>query len=130
MSDGGELFRVRSDAQGRMKAQMQELPITKNDVGGYKYNVVVTLINHINCVLENQLFKELANGMVGIGSETPNTLTKYKSNVSIKKSDVKRQSIVEAQEASSTINIVAPNITPIQKTRRTDRTLHGSQRLE
>ena len=130
MLDCRALFCVCTDAQALVKVLIQELLIVKNDVGGYKYNVVVTLINHINCVLENQLFKELANGMVGIGSETPNTLTKYKSNVSIKKSDVKRQSIVEAQEASSTINIVAPNITPIQKTRRTDRTLHGSQRLE
>ena len=46
--------------------------------------------------------------MVGLGSETPNTLTNFKSNVAIKKSDVKRQYIAEAQAASSTMNIVAP----------------------
>ena len=46
--------------------------------------------------------------MVGLSSKT---LTNYKSNVAIKKSDVKRQSIAEAQAASSTINIVAPEIT-------------------
>ena len=68
MSDGGALFRVQSDTQARVKAQMQELLITKNDVGGYEYNTVVTLIKQINRVLEQQLFKESADGMVGLGS--------------------------------------------------------------
>ena len=85
--------------------------ITKNDVGGYKYNSAVTLIKQINRVLKQQLFEEPANCMVGLGSETPNTLTNYKSNAAIKKSDIKRQSISEAQAASSKINIVAPKIT-------------------
>ena len=49
--------------------------------------------------------------MVGLGSETPNTLTNFKSNVAIKKSDVKRQSIAKAQAESSTITIVDPGIT-------------------
>ena len=49
--------------------------------------------------------------MVGLGSKTLNTLTNYKSNVVIKKSNVKRQSIAKAQAATSTINIVAPEIT-------------------
>ena len=49
--------------------------------------------------------------MVGIGSDTPNTLTNFKSNVTIKKSNVKRQSIAEVAAARSTINIVAPKIT-------------------
>ena len=90
---------------------MQELLITKNNVGGYEYNVAVTLIKHTNHVLEQQLFEESADGMVGIGSETSNTLTNYKSNVAIKKSDVKRQSIDEAPAANLTINILAPKIT-------------------
>ena len=111
MLDGGALFRVRSDAQACMKAQMQELSITDNDVGGYEYNSAVKLIKHINRVLKQQLFEESADGMVGLGSETPNTLTNYKSNAAIKKSDIKRQSISEAQAASSKINIVAPKIT-------------------
>ena len=75
MSDGGALFRVRSYAQARVKAQIQELSITKNDVGGYEYNTTVTFIKQINRVLEQQLFEESADGMVGLGSETPNTLT-------------------------------------------------------
>ena len=40
--------------------------------------------------------------MVGIGSKRPNTLTEQKSNVAIKKSDVKKQSISEAAAASTT----------------------------
>ena len=90
---------------------MQELPITKNNVGGYGYNATVTLIKQIKHVLGQQLFQELVDGMVGLSSETSNTLTNFKSNVAIKKSDVKRQSIAEAQAASSKINIVAPEIT-------------------
>ena len=111
MSDGGDFFRVRSDEQACVKAQMQEILINKNDVGGYEYNAVVTLIKQINRFLEQQLFEESADGMVGLGRKMPNTLTSYKSNVAIKKSDVKRQSIAEAQAARSTNNIVAPKIT-------------------
>ena len=91
MSDGGALFRIQSDAQARVKAQMQEISINKNDVGGYEYNAAVTLIKQINHVLEQQLLEESDDGMVGLGSKTPNTLTNYKSNVAIKKIDVKRQ---------------------------------------
>ena len=90
---------------------MQELSITSINVGGYKYNAAVTLIKQINRVLEQKLFEESVDGMVSLGSETPNTLTNYKSNVTIKKSDVKIQSIAEGQAASSTINIVVPEIT-------------------
>ena len=90
---------------------MKEISINKNDVSGYKYNAAVTLIKHINRVLEQQLSEESADGMVGLGSETLNTLTGYQSNVAIKKSDVKKQSITEAQSASSTGNILAPEIT-------------------
>ena len=111
MSYGGALLRVWSDAQAHVKAQMQELSITKNDVGGYEYNTAVTLIKQIKLVLEQQLFEELANGMVGLGRERPITLINFKSNIAIKKREVKRQSIAEAQAASSTINIVAPKIT-------------------
>ena len=77
MSDGGALFRVRSDAQSRVKAQMQEISIQKNNVGGYEYNAAVTLIKQINRVLEQQLFDDLTDGMVRIGSAKPNTLTGY-----------------------------------------------------
>ena len=68
------------------------------------------MIKKINRVLEQQLFKESTDGVVSLGSKTPNTLTNYKYNITIKKSDGKRQSIAEAQAASFTINIVAPKI--------------------
>ena len=90
---------------------MQELSITKNNVGRYEYNAAVTLIKQINRVLEKQLFEESADGMVGLGRKTPNMLTNFNSNVTIKKSYLKRQSIAKAQAASSTINIIAPEIT-------------------
>ena len=77
------MFRVQSDAQARVKAQMQEISIIKNDVGGHEYNSAGTLIKHINRVLKQQLFEELADEMVSLGSKTPNTLTSYKSNVAI-----------------------------------------------
>ena len=96
MSDGGALFRVRSDAQAHVKAQMQEISIHKNDVGGYEYNAAATLIKQINRVLKQQLFEESADGMVGLGSANPNTLTGYQSNIAIRKSNVKKQSIAEA----------------------------------
>ena len=85
--------------------------INKNDVKDYDYNATFTLIKQINRVLKQQLFRESDDGMVGLGSETPNTLTNYKSNVVTKNSNVKRQSIAEAQATSSKINIVAPKIT-------------------
>ena len=95
MSYGGGLFRVWSDAQALVKAQMQEISIYKNNIGGYEYNVVVTLIKQINHVLEHQLFEDSADRMVGLGSATPNTLTGYQSNVAIRKSDAKKQSIMD-----------------------------------
>ena len=69
------------------------------------------LIKQINRVIEQKLFEESADDMVGLGSETTNTLTNYRSNVAIKKSNVKRKSVAESQASSSTINIVATEIT-------------------
>ena len=50
--------------------------MVKNDVSGYEYNAAVTLLKQINRVLEQQLFEELVDGMIGLSSESPNTLTK------------------------------------------------------
>ena len=105
------MFRIQSDAQACVKSQVQEILINKNDVGGYKYNAAVTLSKQINRVLEQQLFEDSADGMVRLGRKNLNTLTSYQSNVAIKKSDVKNQSIAEAQAVSSTGNIVTPEIT-------------------
>ena len=51
---------------------------------------MVTLIKQINRVLEQQLFKESADVMVGLSIATPNTQTSYQSNVAINESDVKK----------------------------------------
>ena len=88
---------------------MQEILINKNNVDSYEYNAAVTLIKQINRV--HKLFQESADGMVGLLSVTPNTLTSYQSNVATKKSDVNKQSIAEAQTASSTGSIIASEIT-------------------
>ena len=111
MSNGRALFRVRSDAQARVKAQMQEILIHKNDVDGYEYNAAVTLIKQINLLIKHHLFEESADGMVGLGSATPNTLIGNQSNAAIKKSKSKKQSIAEAEASISKDNIVAPKIT-------------------
>ena len=90
---------------------MQEISIHKNDIGGYEYNTAVTLIKQINRVLEHQLSEESADGMVGLDSATPNTLTGYQLNIAIKKSNVTKQSIAEAEAVRSKDNIIAPKIT-------------------
>ena len=45
-----------------------------NNAGGYEYNAAVTLLKQINHVLKQQILEESADGMVGIGSKSPNTL--------------------------------------------------------
>ena len=91
MSDDGDFFCVRTYAHSRVKAHMQELSIVKNDFGGYEYNAAVTLLTQINRVLKQQLFEESVDVMVGLGSESPNTLTEYRSKVATKKNDIKKQ---------------------------------------
>ena len=85
--------------------------IMNNDVDGYECNAAVILLKQINRVLDQQLFEESADGMVRLGSKSPNTLTRYKFNVAIKKSDVKKQSIAKAATASTTDSVVALEIT-------------------
>ena len=48
---------------------------------------------------------------LGSAARTQHTLTEYRSNVAIKKSDVKKQSISEAAVASTTDWVVTPEIT-------------------
>ena len=131
MSDGGALFRIQSDAQARVKAQMQEISINKNDVGGYEYNAAVTLIKQINHVLEQQLLEESDDGMVGLGSETPNTLTNYKSNAAI--NNRRRQETVDPGSTSGQFNNQHRRFRDHNKSRRTRRggqTKHGKKLAE
>ena len=109
--DGGNLFRVRTDARTRVRAEMAELLLHKNEVGGYAYNDAKTLAIQIERVLERQLFEDSSDGMKGLASSTPNTLTKYRANINIKKKDVIAQSAAAAADASTSTNTVAPEIT-------------------
>ena len=68
------------------------------------------MIKQINHVIEQQLFEESVGGMVVLGSDTPNILTGYRSNVAIKKINVKKQLLAEDQAERSEGNIAAPKI--------------------
>ena len=102
--DGGNLFRVRTDARTRVRAEMAELLLHKNEVGGYAYNDSKTLAIQIERVLERQLFEDSSDDMKGLASSTPNTLIKYRANINIKKKDVITQSAAAAAAASTSTN--------------------------
>ena len=59
--DGGALFRVRTEARTRVLTEMSEIRLHKNEVGGYTYNDVNTLITQIDRVLDRKLFEVSAN---------------------------------------------------------------------
>ena len=99
--EGGNLFRVRTDARTRVRAEMAELLLHKNEVGGYTYNDAKTLAIQIERVLERQLFEDSSDGMKELVRSTPNTLTKYRANINIKKKDVIAQSAAAAADAST-----------------------------
>ena len=79
------MFCVQKDARDRVKTQIGQLELPKDDVGSLEYNAAVMLIKQINRIPEQQLFENSTDGMVGLGSEHTNMLTAYKSNISIKK---------------------------------------------
>ena len=45
--DGSALFRVRTEAITRVPMEMSEIRLHKNEVGGYAYNDVNTLLTQI-----------------------------------------------------------------------------------
>jgi hypothetical protein len=53
----GALFKVRSEAKERVLAAFAAINIRKNEVGGYAYNDVNTLVTEIESVLAEQLFE-------------------------------------------------------------------------
>ena len=73
-----------------MLAAFATIGIHKNEVGGYAYNNVNTLITEIKRVLAEQLFEDSMDGMKGLLSTTKNTLPEYKATISIKRKDVLR----------------------------------------
>ena len=72
--DGGALFRVHAEARTRVLTEMSEIRLHKNEVGGYAYNDVNTLITQIERVHERQLFEDSANGMKEIASAVRNMI--------------------------------------------------------
>ena len=80
---------------------METYQLLKDDVSGYEYNTAVTLIKKIDRILKQKLFEYSTDGMVGLDNKNINTIMAYKSNISIKKSHVKQQSIARA--ATSTV---------------------------
>ena len=64
---------------------MSKIRLHKNEVGGYAYNDVNTLITQIERVLERQLFEYSSDGIKGLASAVGNVLNAYKSTVHINK---------------------------------------------
>ena len=104
----GALFRVRADTKARVLAQMAAILFHKNEVGGYAYNDATNLELQINRVLEEQLFEFTTDGMKGLAVNATNTLTSYKSNISITKKEVLTEAKAAAAAASTKDNTVDP----------------------
>ena len=79
--DSGALFRVRTEARTRVLTDMLDIRLHKNEVGGYTYNDVNTLITQIEHVLKQQLFEDSSDRMKGLASAVGNALNAYKSTV-------------------------------------------------
>ena len=83
--DGGALFRVLTESRTRVLTEMSEIRIHKNEVGSYAYYDANTFITKIERFLEQQLFKDSADGMNVLASAVRNALNAYKSTFHIKK---------------------------------------------
>ena len=66
------LFSVRTEAAERIKVAMEQHELPKDDVGGYRYNHAVTLIENIKGVLEDQYSENATDGMKGLLSDVAN----------------------------------------------------------
>ena len=94
--DNAALFRVRTETAERVRLAMEKHTLTKDSVGGYRYNDAVTFIENVEGVLEDEYFENANDGMRGLVDSIPNELTRFKANVAITRADVKRQSIADA----------------------------------
>ena len=94
--DNTALFSVRTEAAERIRVAMEQHKLPKDDVGGYRYNRAVTLVENIEGVLDDQYFENATDGMKGMLSITVNKLTDFKANVAIRAAEVKAASIAEA----------------------------------
>ena len=86
--EGGALFKVRLETKAQVLAAFTAINICNNEVGGYAYNDVNTLITEIERVLAEQLFKYSTDKMKGLLSTAKNTVTEYKATISIKCKDI------------------------------------------
>ena len=111
--DGGALFRVRTKARTRVLTEMSEICLYKNEVGIYAYNDANILLTQIERVLEQQLYKESADGMKGLTSDISNALNEYRSTIHIKNRDVLAASREAADRARTNDSTVDPEITNI-----------------
>ena len=68
------LFCVRTEARKRVLTEMSEIRLHKNEVGGYAYNDVNTLITQIERVHERQLFGDSVDRMKEIVSAVGNMI--------------------------------------------------------
>ena len=87
------VFRVWTDARTRVGVEMADIILHKNEVGGYAYNDMQLCITQVERVLKRQIFEDLGDGMKGLFSVTLNALTRMKSTVSVKRTDILRESI-------------------------------------
>ena len=60
--DNATLFSVRTEAAERIRVAMEQHKLPKDDVGGYRYNHAVTLVENIEGVLEDQYFENATDG--------------------------------------------------------------------
>ena len=108
--DNAALFSVRTEAAERIRLAMEQHKLPKDDVGGYRYNHVVTLVENIKGVLEDQYFENATDEMKGLLSETANELTDFNANVAIRAAEVKVASIAAAAVISTTGFVAVPHV--------------------
>ena len=109
-TDGGAIFRVRTEARNRVLKEMSDTCLHNNEVGGYAYNNENTFLKKIERVLKIQLYEESANRMKGLASDVSNALNDYKPTVHIEKRDVLAASRAAAERASTKDRNVKPEI--------------------
>ena len=108
--DNAALFSVRTKAAERIRVAMEQHKLPRDDVGGYRYNHAVTLVENIEGVLEDQYFENATDGMKGLLDKTANELTNFKANVAIRAAEVKAASVAAAAAISTTGFVAVPHI--------------------
>ena len=110
-TDGGAIFRVRTEARNRVLKEMSDTCLHNNEVGGYAYNNTNALLTQIERVLKRNLSEDSSYRMKGLASDTSNVLNEYKSTINIKKRDVLAASIASADIVGTNDRTVKTEIT-------------------